>query len=153
MSLQRRKDVYKVAQKHDLLIIADEPYRALVLNYEEDGKAAPPAPSFLTIDTDARVVEAHSCSKVIAPGCRTGWLTGPSQLIERAVLRNEVATQANSGFSIAAITSFFGALGSQEAFEQYLSHCALSVSSSLPSASKSCSLTGIYIFAPPLAVL
>lgn len=128
MSMARRKVFYDVARKHDILIISDDPYRALVLNYEEDGKVAPPAPSFLEIDVDARVLDLSSFSKIVAPGCRCGWITGPAQLLERLAFRSEVTTQSISGFSLSAITSFLGAIGGQEGWERYLAHCSVSYS-------------------------
>jgi aromatic amino acid aminotransferase I len=128
MSIGRRKVIYGLARKHDLIIISDDPYRALVLNFSDDGKAAPAAPSFLEIDSDARVVDLSSFSKIVAPGCRCGWITGPSQLLERFAYRSEVTTQSISGFSLAAITSFIGAIGGQEGWEKYLEHCSLSYS-------------------------
>lgn len=63
-------------------------------------------------------------SQVVAPGCRTGWVTGPKPLIERILRRNEVTTQAVSGFSQSAITTFLGAIGGQEGWETYLAHVA-----------------------------
>lgn len=55
--------------------------------------------SYLSIDTDGRVIRLDSMSKVIAPGVRCGWLTGSAQLMERALRCNEVSIQSSSGFS------------------------------------------------------
>ncbi|GAO50738.1 L-kynurenine/alpha-aminoadipate aminotransferase [Saitoella complicata NRRL Y-17804] len=114
-SAERRKAVYAVCQKHDVIILEDEPYYFLQMQpYVRD---APPAPlpgsheefiadlipSYLSLDTDGRVIRLDSFSKVIAPGSRCGWLTGPAQLMERALRHNEVSIQSASGFSQAIL--------------------------------------------------
>jgi aromatic amino acid aminotransferase I len=80
-SAQRRKEIYAVAQKHDLIIFEDEPYYFLQMDpYTglDSPAATPPAshadflaslvPSYLSMDTDGRVMRLDSFSKVIAPG-------------------------------------------------------------------------------------
>lgn len=79
-SASRRKEVYAVAQKHDLIIFEDEPYYFLQMDpYTglDSPAATPPAshadflaslvPSYLSMDTDGRVMRLDSFSKVIAP--------------------------------------------------------------------------------------
>lgn len=108
----RREGIYKVAQKHDLLIIEDEPYYFLQMQ-PYTGPNAPPAPlpatheeflnslvpSLLRIDVDGRVIRMDSFSKVLSPGARIGWITATSQICERFVRHCEVSSQNPSGFS------------------------------------------------------
>ena len=111
-SLQRRRDIYRCAQKHDLYIFEDEPYYFLQMqpytgpnspdippptNSEELLKAV--VPSLLSMDVDGRVLRMDSFSKTIAPGLRTGWITAPEQIVERYVRHHEVSTQSPAGFS------------------------------------------------------
>ncbi|CAI6038343.1 unnamed protein product [Clonostachys chloroleuca] len=109
---KRRRDVYTVAQKHDLYIIEDEPYYFLQMQpYNSQGTTAspPPAtnaeflksliPSYLSIDVDGRVLRMDSFSKVLAPGTRTGWITASQQIVERYTRHSEVGTQGPSGVS------------------------------------------------------
>ncbi|KAK8219762.1 Aromatic/aminoadipate aminotransferase 1 [Zalaria obscura] len=111
-SAQRRREVYKVAQKHDLIILEDEPYYFLQMQPYTGANAPdvpPPAsheeflkalvPSFLSMDTDGRVVRMDSFSKVIAPGSRIGWITASQQVVQRYVVHADVSTQGPSGFS------------------------------------------------------
>lgn len=56
-------------------------------------------PSFLSLDTDGRVIRLDSLSKVLAPGIRLGFITASAQLIERFIRCIEVTSQAPSGFS------------------------------------------------------
>jgi aromatic amino acid aminotransferase I len=72
-SAERRHAVYKVAQKHDLIIVEDEPYYFLQMQPYTSGDASPVpppssheefinslVPSFLSMDTDGRVVRLES---------------------------------------------------------------------------------------------
>ncbi|GAM82750.1 hypothetical protein ANO11243_007360 [Dothideomycetidae sp. 11243] len=112
MSTQRRRDLYAVAQKHDLFILEDEPYYFLQMQ-PYTGPNAPDAPmpataedfikslvpSLLSMDVDGRVMRMDSFSKVIAPGSRIGWITASAQLIERYIRHADLSTQAPSGLS------------------------------------------------------
>ncbi|KAJ5125625.1 Aromatic amino acid aminotransferase [Penicillium atrosanguineum] len=111
-SAERRKAVYKVAQKHDVIIVEDEPYYFLQMQpyVGQDAPAPPPpanhdefikslVPSFLSLDVDGRVVRLESFSKVVAPGSRVGWIVASEQIIERFVRNFEVSSQNPSGIS------------------------------------------------------
>ncbi len=108
----RRKEVYKLCQKHDIYILEDEPYYFLQMQPYTGPDAAPvppPAnneaflkslvPTFLSMDVDGRVMRMDSFSKVVAPGTRVGWVTAPEQIIERFVRHNECSVQNPSGIS------------------------------------------------------
>ncbi|CAF1603154.1 unnamed protein product [Rotaria sp. Silwood1] len=60
MSLERKINIYDIARKYNLLIIEDDPYYFL--------QFTKPEPSFLSIDTDGRVIRLDSMSKVLSPG-------------------------------------------------------------------------------------
>lgn len=111
-TLQRRKEIYAVAQKHDLYILEDEPYYFLQMQPYTGPNAPdvpPPAshqefldslvPSFLSLDTDGRVMRMDSFSKVIAPGTRVGWISASEQIIKRYSTHADLSTQGPSGVS------------------------------------------------------
>ncbi|KAK3671220.1 Aromatic/aminoadipate aminotransferase 1 [Recurvomyces mirabilis] len=111
-SLARRREIYAVAQKHDLLILEDEPYYFLQMQpYTGPSTPDPPAPkshqefltslvpSYLSLDTDGRVVRLDSFSKVIAPGTRVGWITAPEEICKRYHIHSDLSTQSPSGAS------------------------------------------------------
>lgn len=125
MSVERRKEIYALCKKYDIIIIEDEPYWNLqypsacrlaaqyrgesvpdlfTRNYNLHGRSSgykfldSLVPSYLSIDTDGRVVRLDTFSKTIAPGCRLGWVTAQPAIIERILRITESTTQQPSGF-------------------------------------------------------
>jgi len=114
---KRRRELYAVAQKHDVFILEDEPYYFLQMEPYKTTTTTSPAtestasphdldtflsslvPSLLSMDTDGRVLRMDSFSKVVVPGSRMGWVTGSEQIIERFIRHAEVCNQGPSGFS------------------------------------------------------
>ena len=77
MTVERRKELLRLAEKHDFVIIEDD--------YEfEMNFLAPPSPALKSMDEKARVVYIGSFSKSLFPGLRLGYLAGPDALIEEA---------------------------------------------------------------------
>jgi len=113
LSAERRQEIYKIAQKHDFIIVEDEPYYFLQMESYVADKAARSSqkvnshedflkalvPSFLSLDTEGRVIRLDSFSKVLAPGLRLGWIVGQKALLERFVRLHEVSIQCPSGFT------------------------------------------------------
>lgn len=109
-SEQRRRDIYRIAQQHDIYILEDEPYYYLQMQPYTglDSPSIPPlssheeflaslVPSYLSMDIDGRVMRMDSFSKVVAPGLRTGWIVASEQIVERYVRHAEVSTHTPSG--------------------------------------------------------
>ncbi|KAK4168047.1 Aromatic/aminoadipate aminotransferase 1 [Cladorrhinum sp. PSN259] len=131
LPLERKKEIYSVCAKYDVIIIEDEPY--WYLQYPtvplEEAKSRnesplpdlPPAhtpsrpsgddfldsllPSFTSLDTDGRVIRLDTFSKTVAPGCRLGWVTAQPAFIERLERITESSTQQPSGFVQSLISS------------------------------------------------
>lgn len=76
MSLEKRKKVYELAQKYDVLILEDNPYGDLRYSGEF-------LPAIKTLDTDGRVIYAGSFSKVISPGMRVAYTIAPKPIIQK----------------------------------------------------------------------
>ncbi|EDK43020.1 aromatic amino acid aminotransferase I [Lodderomyces elongisporus NRRL YB-4239] len=114
LSAERRREIYKIACKYDFIIVEDEPYYFLqmetytsdkskregkhVHGHEEFIKAL--VPSFISMDTEGRVIRLDSFSKVLAPGLRFGWIVGQANLLERFLRLHEVSIQCPSGFTL-----------------------------------------------------
>ncbi|KAF2084019.1 PLP-dependent transferase [Saccharata proteae CBS 121410] len=110
-STERRRQIYALAQKHDLYILEDEPYYFLQMAPYVPGAASPPqprtheeflrslVPSLLSMDVDGRVMRMDSFSKVVSPGSRIGWITASAQVVEKYRMHADVSTQGPAGMS------------------------------------------------------
>ncbi|ODV83522.1 hypothetical protein CANARDRAFT_203119 [[Candida] arabinofermentans NRRL YB-2248] len=119
----RRKAIYEIACKHDFVIVEDEPYYFLQMETYTKGNTEPPAPishedfvaqlvkSFISMDTEGRVVRLDSFSKVLAPGVRLGWIVAQKNLLERFIRLHEVSIQTPSGFTQSIVQALLGRWG------------------------------------------
>lgn len=134
LSLQRRRDIYALCSKYDVIIVEDDPYWYLQyptstavnttttadpanksfnpnISIMANGEPRPESwksggydfldslvPSFVSVDTDGRVIRLDTFSKTVAPGCRLGWITAQPDLVERILRITETSTQQPSGF-------------------------------------------------------
>ncbi|XP_058792059.1 kynurenine/alpha-aminoadipate aminotransferase, mitochondrial-like [Phymastichus coffea] len=74
MPLERRKEIYRIACEYDFLILDDDPYHFMYYTDE--------APrSFLSLDTEGRVIRLDSFSKVLSSGLRVGVITAAAPLV------------------------------------------------------------------------
>ena len=125
---ERKHEIYRIAQKHDFLIIEDEPYYFLQMGEyfrdldqrkkHEDNKSLihddflkSLAKTFLSIDTEGRVIRMDSFSKVLAPGTRLGWITASKKLLKPYLSLHEMTIQAPSGFSQSLISGLLNRWG------------------------------------------
>ncbi|KAM9329895.1 kynurenine/alpha-aminoadipate aminotransferase, mitochondrial [Gastrophryne carolinensis] len=92
LNIERKIEIYQIAQQYDLIIMEDDPYYFLQFN-------KPWAPSFLSMDVDGRVIRADSMSKILSSGLRIGFLTGPKPLIDRITLHMQASTLHTSAFT------------------------------------------------------
>ncbi len=99
LSLERRKKVLEIASKYSLLIIEDSPYREL--KFEGDL-----LPSLFSLDTEERVVQMKTFSKIFCPGFRVGWVIGPKAVIEKLVIAKQSADLCTSAF-VSVVLAYF----------------------------------------------
>ncbi|KAH6887072.1 pyridoxal phosphate-dependent transferase [Thelonectria olida] len=137
-SLRCRKDIYRVAQEHDLIILEDDPYYFLQMDpitppSETNGLPRPPrpsaetllaaiVPSYLSLDTDGRVIRMDSFSKVVSPGLRLGWISASQQIVERYKIHSDVSTQSPSGLSQLALFKLLDEHWGHAGFLNWLLH-------------------------------
>ena len=81
----KRKKVYELAQKYDIMIYEDDPYSKLSF----DGSYIP---EIKKLDTDGRVVYAASLSKIVSAGMRIGFFVCPTDLRQQLEM-----SQGNAG--------------------------------------------------------
>ncbi|KAK7968896.1 Aromatic amino acid aminotransferase [Apiospora saccharicola] len=143
---ERRREVYKVCQKHDVFVFEDEPY--YFLQMQPNGSATSTAaatkangqisgtsgdadveafmrtliPSMLSMDTDGRVMRHDSFSKVVVPGSRVGWVTASEQVVERYIRHAECCSQGPSGFSQAVLYKLVDEEWGHDGYLRWLMH-------------------------------
>ncbi|MFP4050149.1 MAG: PLP-dependent aminotransferase family protein [Thermoplasmata archaeon] len=91
MSAEKRHRLIEIAEKYDILIVEDSPYSHL--RYEGE-----PMPHLMSIDDDDRVVRLETFSKILAPGFRIAWCTGPKILIEKMVIAKQATDLCTNPF-------------------------------------------------------
>jgi 2-aminoadipate transaminase len=83
-SYEKRKAIYELAKKYEVVILEDNPYGDLRFEGED-------IPSIKTLDKDGLVVYAGTFSKILAPGLRVGYIAGPKEIIQKCVVCKQVA--------------------------------------------------------------
>ncbi|KAJ3189522.1 hypothetical protein HDU85_003153 [Gaertneriomyces sp. JEL0708] len=88
----RKRRIYEIASKHNIIILEDDPYYYLQFN-------EPKGPTYFSMDVDQRVLRFDSLSKIFSAGMRLGWVTGPKPLVDRIVLHGQATILHPSGIS------------------------------------------------------
>ncbi len=119
LSEERKRRIYAICSKHDILILEDDPY--YYLQFGDGGGndptrhvRAPPQgspPSFMALDRDGRVLRFDSMSKVLSAGLRLGWATGPAPLVDRLQLHMQSTSLHASGLAQGVVAGLFDAWG------------------------------------------
>lgn len=102
LSLERRMQLIRIADKYGVPIIEDDPYGQL--RYEGEH-----IPSIVALDSEYRgpngghysgnVIYLSTFSKLLAPGLRLGWVIAPSEVIQKLVLSKQAADLHTSSFN------------------------------------------------------
>eukprot|EP01114_Cavostelium_apophysatum_P017834 TRINITY_DN5385_c0_g1_i1.p1 TRINITY_DN5385_c0_g1~~TRINITY_DN5385_c0_g1_i1.p1 ORF type:complete len:426 (-),score=84.91 TRINITY_DN5385_c0_g1_i1:15-1292(-) len=111
LSLERRKQLYQIASKYDLVIIEDDPYYYLQLPPYKSSASVEPLNSLLSMDKDGRVLRFDSFSKIMSSGLRLGWVTGPKVLVERIQLDQQASALHPCGLSQVVLLDALQRLG------------------------------------------
>ena len=90
MSLARREALLEAADRHDVLVVEDAPYRELRFEGE-------PLPTLFDLAPD-RVVHAGTLSKTLAPGLRLAWLILPEAMVSMVEQAKQAADLHTSTF-------------------------------------------------------
>lgn len=81
---RRRMEIISIAERYDLLIVEDSPYREVRFSGQAE-------PLMSALDTSGRVMTLHTFSKILAPGFRLGWVTGHPDIIDKIVTAKQSA--------------------------------------------------------------
>lgn len=91
MSTARREALIERAERHDLLLIEDNPYGLLDFKGELQ-------PCLHTMDPD-RVIYLGTLSKIFSPGIRIGWVAAPAPIRRKLTLLKETADLSQSNLT------------------------------------------------------
>ena len=79
MSLEKRKRLYELAVRYQVMVIEDNPYGDLRYSGED-------VPAIKSFDTEGIVIYSGSFSKVISPGIRVGFMTANKQAMAKMII-------------------------------------------------------------------
>ncbi|OQB24395.1 MAG: 2-aminoadipate transaminase [Firmicutes bacterium ADurb.Bin182] len=96
---KRREQLVRLAEKHDLIIIEDDPY--CDLRYKGD-----PVPPIKKFDEEERVVMLNSFSKIISPGIRVGCALGKKEIIRKMSVAKQCSDTHTPNLTQAAVAEF-----------------------------------------------
>ena len=83
MSYERRKQVYELCKKHNVIILEDNPYAELRFKGDD-------IPTIKSMDDAGIVIYNGSYSKVISAGMRIGFICAPSELMQKLIVAKQV---------------------------------------------------------------
>ena len=83
MNMRQRKELIRIAEKYDMLIIEDSPYKEIRFEGQEYPTIYSMAPE--------RVVLLGTFSKTFVPGFRIGWVLASEQVIDRLIVAKQSA--------------------------------------------------------------
>ena len=106
MSLERRRELVRIAGERELLILEDNPYG--MLRYEGD-----PLPTLYSLDPDF-VIYASTFSKILSPGVRLGWLVAPPPVLSKLILGKGSTDLCSSSISQFFIAEYFASVNWQD---------------------------------------
>lgn len=99
LSLERRHRLIALANRHDVIVLEDTPYRHIRFAHET-------LPTLKSLDTQGRVIHLGSFSKVLVPGLRIGWAVAAPALLEKMALLKVAADTQTSTLNMAAASLF-----------------------------------------------
>jgi 2-aminoadipate transaminase len=98
LSESRRPRIVELCERHDVLVLEDNPYGLLGF----DGQTLPALRSL----SDSRVIYLGSFSKTFAPGLRVGWVLAPHAVREKLVLASEAQILCPPAFNQLAVAEY-----------------------------------------------
>jgi 2-aminoadipate transaminase len=100
MSLERRRELVRIAHEQELVVLEDNPYG--LLRYEGD-----PLPTLLSLDGGRYVVYLGTFSKILSAGLRLGWAAAPRPILEKLNLGKQGADLCSSSLTQHFVAAYF----------------------------------------------
>jgi 2-aminoadipate transaminase len=99
LSLQRRRELVRIAAERELLVLEDNPYG--LLRYEGE-----PLPTLYSLD-DEFVIYAGTFSKILSPGVRLGWTMAPAPILAKMQIGKQASDLCSSSISQYFVSAYF----------------------------------------------
>jgi 2-aminoadipate transaminase len=99
LSLERRRELVRIATERELLVLEDNPYG--LLRYE-----GTPLPTLRSLD-DEFVIYAGTFSKILSPGVRLGWTTAPAPVLQKMNVGKQGTDLCSSSMSQYFVSAYF----------------------------------------------
>jgi 2-aminoadipate transaminase len=96
VGLEKRRRLLEWAERHDLLIVEDDPYRDL---YFPDVSSEADTRPIAADDRQGRVIYLSSFSKTLAPGFRVAWLSAAPALVARIEIAKQGSDLCTGGLA------------------------------------------------------
>jgi DNA-binding transcriptional MocR family regulator len=119
LAADRKEQLLRIAEEHDILILEDDPYQLVRLDDTD------PPPTLQSMDNDSRVIRLDSFSKVFAPGLRIGYASGPAEIIRQFVLFKQSSNLHTSTFIQAILHKYLWSAGHHAFRDHIRTNCAL----------------------------
>jgi 2-aminoadipate transaminase len=101
MSVERRRELVRIASERELLVLEDNPYG--LLRYE-----GTPLPTLRSLD-DEFVIYASTFSKILSPGVRLGWAVAPAPVLHKMNIGKQGADLCSSSICQYFVGAYFDA--------------------------------------------
>ncbi|XP_059482453.1 kynurenine/alpha-aminoadipate aminotransferase, mitochondrial-like [Neocloeon triangulifer] len=111
ISDEQKQEIYDIACEFNLLILEDDPY--YFLSFQEELPK-----SFLSIDTENRVVRFDSFSKIFGGGLRAGCMTGPKEIVRVIEMHMQASVLHTSSLAQMIVLQLLNQMG-WDGFKKY----------------------------------
>jgi 2-aminoadipate transaminase len=101
MSLERRRELVRIAGEREILVLEDNPYG--LLRYEGEQ-----LPTLHSLD-DEFVIYASTFSKILSPGVRLGWTVAPAPIAAKMQIGKQASDLCSSSISQYFVDAYFQA--------------------------------------------
>ncbi len=99
LSLERRRELVRLAGERELLVLEDNPYG--LLRYEGER-----LPTLRSLD-DEFVIYASTFSKILSPGVRLGWTAAPAPVLAKMNIGKQASDLCSSSISQYFVGAYF----------------------------------------------
>ena len=100
LSLERRKELVRIARERELIVLEDNPYG--LLRYEGD-----PLPTLHSLSGGDYVIYLGTFSKILSPGLRLGWAVAPRPVLDKMNLGKQAADLCSSTLGQHFVAAYF----------------------------------------------